>query len=61
MSNPPIDSHPTQQDTPTNPTTNTTNTTNTTEATPEKILCPYCKRTATNGIKCKGACVADAS
>jgi hypothetical protein len=28
---------------------------------PEKVLCPYCKRTASNGIKCKGACVADAS
>lgn len=25
----------------------------------EKILCPHCKRTATNGIKCKGICVAD--
>ncbi|BAW95354.1 hypothetical protein NIES970_02570 [[Synechococcus] sp. NIES-970] len=25
----------------------------------EKILCPYCKRTATNGIRCKGICVAD--
>lgn len=26
----------------------------------EPILCPHCKRTATNGIKCKGICVADA-
>jgi hypothetical protein len=26
---------------------------------PEKILCPHCQRTATNGIKCKGICVAD--
>jgi hypothetical protein len=25
----------------------------------EKILCPHCFRTATNGIKCKGICVAD--
>ena len=25
----------------------------------EKILCPHCLRTATNGIKCKGICVAD--
>lgn len=25
----------------------------------EKILCPHCKRTATNGIKCKGICVSD--
>ncbi|MGB5636339.1 MAG: hypothetical protein WBM44_21890 [Waterburya sp.] len=25
----------------------------------EKILCPHCLRTATNGIKCKGMCVAD--
>ncbi len=25
----------------------------------EKVLCPHCKRTATNGIKCKGICVAD--
>lgn len=25
----------------------------------EKILCPHCKRTATNGIKCKGICVAE--
>jgi hypothetical protein len=27
--------------------------------TTEKILCPHCRRTATNGIKCKGMCVAD--
>ncbi|GAB4341746.1 MAG: hypothetical protein Fur0042_03460 [Cyanophyceae cyanobacterium] len=26
---------------------------------PEPILCPHCRRTATNGIKCKGICVAD--
>jgi hypothetical protein len=26
---------------------------------PEKIICPHCLRTATNGIKCKGICVAD--
>lgn len=25
----------------------------------EKVLCQHCKRTATNGIKCQGICVAD--
>jgi hypothetical protein len=25
----------------------------------EKVLCSHCLRTATNGIKCKGMCVAD--
>lgn len=25
----------------------------------EKIICSHCQRTATNGIKCKGICVAD--
>lgn len=25
----------------------------------DPILCDHCKRTATNGIKCKGMCVAD--
>ncbi|WLT39046.1 hypothetical protein NON20_05045 [Synechocystis sp. B12] len=25
----------------------------------ESILCPHCRRTASNGIKCKGICVAD--
>ncbi len=25
----------------------------------EKILCCHCQRTLTNGIKCKGICVAD--
>ena len=25
----------------------------------EKVLCSHCRRTATNGIKCKGMCVAD--
>jgi hypothetical protein len=25
----------------------------------ERILCPHCLRTATNGIKCKGICVAE--
>jgi hypothetical protein len=25
----------------------------------EKILCQHCGRTATNGIKCRGICVAD--
>jgi hypothetical protein len=29
------------------------------EIKPEKVLCPHCQRTATNGIKCKGICVAD--
>ena len=33
--------------------------TNTLEIEKEKVLCPHCKRTATNGIKCKGICVAD--
>jgi len=28
-------------------------------STDEKILCPHCLRTATNGIKCQGICVAD--
>ena len=32
---------------------------NTKEIENEKILCPHCKRTATNGIKCKGICVAE--
>ena len=25
----------------------------------EKVLCNHCKRTASNGIRCLGACVAD--
>ncbi|NUN63788.1 hypothetical protein HCU40_03265 [Pseudanabaena biceps] len=25
----------------------------------EEILCPHCLRTASNGIKCQGICVAD--
>ena len=25
----------------------------------DKILCNHCKRTATNGIRCLGICVAD--
>lgn len=25
----------------------------------EPVLCQHCKRTASNGIKCKGICVAD--
>jgi hypothetical protein len=29
------------------------------EAEPPKVLCPHCLRTATNGIQCKGICVAD--
>lgn len=36
-----------------------TNTKTQQETEQEKILCPHCKRTATNGIKCKGICVAD--
>ena len=27
--------------------------------TKEKILCKHCRRTATNGIRCLGMCVAD--
>lgn len=34
------------------------NTTNQ-ETQSEKVLCSHCQRTATNGIKCKGICVAD--
>lgn len=30
-----------------------------TESESEKVLCPHCLRTATNGIKCQGICVAD--
>ncbi|MGB2924832.1 MAG: hypothetical protein WBB82_05995 [Limnothrix sp.] len=29
------------------------------EKSEEKVLCPHCKRTASNGIQCKGICVAD--
>jgi hypothetical protein len=36
-----------------------TNTNTERETENEKILCSHCKRTATNGIKCKGICVAD--
>ncbi|BDA73752.1 hypothetical protein RIVM261_039980 [Rivularia sp. IAM M-261] len=36
-----------------------TNTKTQQEIEQEKILCPHCQRTATNGIKCKGICVAD--
>ena len=25
----------------------------------DPILCPHCKRTVSNGIKCKGICIAD--
>jgi hypothetical protein len=25
----------------------------------DRILCPHCQRTANNGIKCKGICVAE--
>ena len=34
-------------------------TNNSQESKEEKILCPHCLRTATNGIKCRGMCVAD--
>jgi len=30
-----------------------------TTAQAEKILCSHCKRTASNGLKCLGICVAD--
>jgi hypothetical protein len=30
-----------------------------TEVKEERILCPHCQRTASNGIKCKGICVAE--
>jgi hypothetical protein len=36
-----------------------TNTTVNQQTENEKVLCPHCQRTATNGIKCKGICVAD--
>jgi hypothetical protein len=29
------------------------------ETAAEPVLCQHCQRTATNGIKCKGICVAD--
>jgi hypothetical protein len=29
------------------------------EANEDPILCPHCLRTASNGLKCKGICVAD--
>lgn len=29
------------------------------EKNPDPILCPHCLRTASNGLKCKGICVAD--
>jgi len=29
------------------------------EKNPDPVLCPYCLRTANNGLKCKGICVAD--
>jgi hypothetical protein len=32
---------------------------NTTHSDAEKVLCQHCKRTATNGIRCLGMCVAD--
>ena len=39
-----------------------TNNTTTQECPPQnevKVLCPHCKRTADNGIRCLGMCVAD--
>jgi len=38
---------------------NNTSKNNIQESEPEKILCPHCLRTNTNGIKCKGICVAE--
>ena len=35
------------------------NTNNSQESKEEKILCLHCLRTAINGIKCRGMCVAD--
>jgi len=38
------------------------NNTTTQECRPQneaKVLCPHCKRTADNGIRCLGMCVAD--
>ncbi|QEY32142.1 hypothetical protein EVJ50_07805 [Synechococcus sp. RSCCF101] len=26
----------------------------------DRVLCPHCLRTASNGIRCRGICVADA-
>ena len=34
-------------------------TTSETNSNQDPILCPHCKRTVSNGIKCKGICVAD--
>jgi hypothetical protein len=31
------------------------------ESQPSPILCTHCLRTATNGIKCQGICVADSN
>ena len=31
------------------------------ESQPSPILCSHCLRTATNGIKCQGICVADSN
>ena len=31
------------------------------ESQPSPILCRHCLRTATNGIKCQGICVADSN
>ena len=32
---------------------------NNTKDKPEKVLCNHCGRTASNGIRCQGFCVAD--
>jgi len=29
------------------------------ESKSEKVLCPHCQRTATNGMKCQGICISD--
>jgi hypothetical protein len=39
--------------------TDTTTESSSEEVKAEPILCPHCLRTATNGIKCKGICVAE--
>jgi hypothetical protein len=39
--------------------TDTTTEASSEEVKAEPILCPHCLRTATNGIKCKGICVAE--
>ena len=47
------------ENTETNQQKTTNQPTSETSSNQEPILCPHCKRTASNGIKCKGICVAD--